>query len=239
MKMDISAFLSPNLRKRWREFSYRLRGIHTTPLGAHEVAALVNRPDPVILDIGCNDGGDTRAMLQAMPGAHIYCFEPEPRAIRRFRERMGADIDRVRLFEGAVSDRTGRVDFHASSGGEFEGGWDQSGSIRRPKNHLKEWPWCTFETTIAVESVRLDDWCAQNGVDRIDFLWMDVQGAEVDVIRGGPRAIERTRFLYFEYSNTETYEGEPPLKDLLALLPSFQVIKLYPNDVLLRNVRLG
>ena len=96
-------------------------------------------------------------------------------------------------------------------------------------------PWVKFEKTITVSTCRLDDWCAENGVKQVDFIWMDVQGAEGDVIAGAPKILQETRFLYTEYSNKELYDGQPSLKRLLAQLPSFDVVARYEGDVLLRN----
>jgi hypothetical protein len=86
-----------------------------------------------------------------------------------------------------------------------------------------------------VPTLRLDDWCGENNIDRIDFIWMDVQGAEGDVIAGASRILKKTRFLYTEYSNNELYEGQLSLKQLLARLPLFDVLATYPGDVLLKN----
>ena len=68
---------------------------------------------------------------------------------------------------------------------------------------------------------------------------MDVQGAEGDVIAGAPKILQETRFLYTEYSNTETYEGQLSLRRLLARLPSFVVLARYRADVLLKNSKLA
>jgi 2-O-methyltransferase len=179
--------LPPYVKGPIRELFHRARGLTTTPLTHEEIAALVKKPNPTILEIGCNDGGDTLAFLRVMPQAKIYCFEPDPRAIGRFKKHLGAHLGKVRLFEIAVSDRTGQIDFYSSSGGDRPNGWDLSGSIRRPKNHLIECPWVKFEKTITVSTCRLDDWCAENGVKQVDFIWMDVQGAEGDVIAGAPK----------------------------------------------------
>jgi FkbM family methyltransferase len=174
-----------------------------------------------------------------MPQAKIYCFEPDPRAIRSFKNNLGPDLDKVELFELAVSDRTGQVDFYSSTGGDRPEGWDLSGSIRRPKNHLHVYPWVKFETIVTVDTCRLDDWCARNGVKQVDFIWMDVQGAEADVIAGAPKILRETRFVYTEYSNKELYEGQLPLKSLIRQLPSFEVVARYRKDVLLRNRRIA
>lgn len=228
---------APRLYDFARGLSYRARGITLTPLTPQAIAALVRMPDPTILEIGCNDGSDTLRFLNAMPAAKLYCFEPDPRAIARFKTKLGAALPRVRLFEGALSDRGGQIEFHVSDGPspDSQAGWDLSGSIRRPKNHVVYDPAVRFEKTIPVNTCRLDDWCAEHGIEEIDFIWMDVQGAEGDVISGATRILKRTRFLYTEYSNNELYEGQPSLTQILAALPAFEVRARYPYDVLLEN----
>ncbi|CAH2396945.1 hypothetical protein MES4922_180069 [Mesorhizobium ventifaucium] len=49
---------------------------------------------------------------------------------------MDLYLDKVRLFEIAISSRNGSIDFHPSNGDGSAKEWDRSGSIRRPKNHL-------------------------------------------------------------------------------------------------------
>ena len=191
----LPAFLKRPLRKLFNQF----RGVTVAPLTHEQIAALINKPDPTILEIGCNDGGDTLALLCAMPQAKIYCFEPDPRAIRRFKKNLGSQFNKVKLFEIAISNQTGRIIFHSSSGWDLPDGWDLpegwdlSGSIRRPKNHLSEYPWVKFDKTITVSTGRLDDWCADNDIKQIDFIWMDVQGAEGDVIEGASKTLQKTR----------------------------------------------
>jgi 2-O-methyltransferase len=242
VKMDAIHYLKnklpPSVSIPLRKIINRARGLPTS-LTHGEIATLINKPEPTVLEIGCNNGDDTLSLLKAMPRAKLYCFEPDLRAARRFKERLGSDLHKVVLTEIAVSDRTGTIDFHPSSGGDLPEGWDQSGSTRRPKNHLIEYPWVKFDKTITVNSCRLDDWCFSNGVKDVDFIWMDVQGAEGDVITGAPDILRRTRFLYTEYSDTETYEGQPSLTRLLAMLPSFKIVARYPGDVLLKNSELN
>ncbi|GGI34215.1 MULTISPECIES: FkbM family methyltransferase [Bradyrhizobium] len=195
---------------------------------------------PVILDIGCNDGSDTQRFLELCPDASVYCFEPDPRAIARFKENKRLARPNVALMQLAISDRNGTIEFHPSNGDGDARGWDLSGSIRRPKNHLSEYDWVRFDDSILVETQRLDDWSGEAGLSGpVDLIWMDVQGAESDVIAGGQKTLGRTRFIYTEYSDRELYEGQLSLRSILDLLPAFEVVTLYPReiegDVLLRN----
>src|ERR1700734_4400073 len=68
------------------ELFNRVRGLTNAALTHEAIAALVGKPDPVILEIGCNDGTDTLALLRVMPQASFHCFEPDARAIARFKK---------------------------------------------------------------------------------------------------------------------------------------------------------
>lgn len=220
-----------------------LRGeptIRWKPVDFTELTKLIGKNDPIILEIGCNDGSTTLNFLQYFKKAQVYCFESDPRALERFKSKI--NDGRVKLFDIAISDKDGVVDFFVSSGfraesdkKKFPQGWDQSGSIRKPKKHLKAYPWCKFDKKIKVKTKKLDTWCKENEIDSIDFIWADVQGAEIDLIRGASKALKNTHYFYIEYSNRELYEGQINLRKLLKLLPDFVVVHRYPGDILLKK----
>ena len=204
----------------------------------------VGKSCPTILEIGCNDGGHSLWFLEIFEKPDVYCFEPDPRAIARFKKKVGQRSN-IRLFEIALSDHDGNITFHQSGGKHGEvsteampEGWDLSGSIKQPKNHLTAHPWVTFDQSITVKTATLDNWCNEHEAGVIDFLWMDVQGAEMDVFKGATNTLTNTRFIYTEYSNKELYEGQYTLKQLLKHLKDFEVLVRYPGDVLLRNKKL-
>jgi FkbM family methyltransferase len=203
---------------------------------------LLGKVDPVILDIGCNDGSHTQKFLSLFDKATVYSFEPDPRAQERFKQKV--TDERARLFEVALAAVDGSADFYVSGGYPSKDweevmpkGWDMSGSIRKPVEHRQAFPWCTFDQKIEVRTQRLDTWCQAENVNFIDFIWADVQGAEVDLIDGGQTALRQTRYLYTEYSNRELYEGQPRLKTILERLPDFEIARRYEGDILLRNKR--
>jgi FkbM family methyltransferase len=181
-----------------------------------ELKTLVGKNDPTILEIGANVGQTTEEFLQVMPTSKIFCFEPDPRAIRKFRGRISNP--NVTLFECAVGDQNGFVSFNQSSGEGESKDWDQSGSIRKPKVHLETWPWVKFESQIQVQIVRLDDWALNKNISGVDLMWADVQGAESDLISGGASVIRKTRFLFTEYGALEWYEGQVSLDEICEAL---------------------
>jgi 2-O-methyltransferase len=137
--------------------------------------------------------------------------------VLRFKQNLGSSFERLLFSEIAISNRNGTIAFHMSGGGCAGGGLGQIRLHSCPKNHLLEHPEVTFGKTMMVKTRALDDWRAEYALTNIDFLSMDVQGAESDVIVGATETLNRTRFLYTEYSNNESYEGRLPLRQLLAL----------------------
>ena len=211
-------------------------------LDAASLITYVNKPNPVILEIGCNDGEQTLWFDSLFEMPQIYCFEPDPRAIKRFKANV-RDLPNIHLYPVALSNSSGEAIFHQSHGQASDperiammpDGWDLSGSLHKPKEHLDYYPWVKFDSTIRVKTLTLDQWYQESGLVQIDFIWMDVQGAELDVIQGGRQALAQTKFLYTEYSVRELYEGQATLKTLLKQLPEFAPLVRYPGDLLLKH----
>jgi FkbM family methyltransferase len=210
-------------------------------LNLSALPGLLGRPDPVILDIGTNDGGHTKAFFDLFPYGIIHSFEPDPRCIAKFKAHL-AGYPRAKLHEIAIGDIDGAAEFHASGGQNLAidyvmpGEWDMSGSLRKPKEHLIANPGITFNNKYPVQVMKLDTWFQSSGLDRIDFVWADVQGAEGDLILGGKETFNKhVKYFYTEYSNMELYENQLNLEQILQLLPTFSIVTQFEGDVLLKN----
>ena len=200
-----------------------------------ELKLFINREAPVILDVGANVGQTTEEFLRRMPSAKVFSFEPDPRAIQKFKSRISSP--NVKLFECAVGNQSGTVTFNQSTSDGNVKDWDQSGSIRQPKKHLEVWPWVKFEKQIEVPIVRLDDWIKDKDIESVDLIWADAQGAEGDLIAGGSEVLKRTRFLYTEYGVSEWYEGQISLDAMCAMLAErgFALCRKFEMDALFVN----
>ena len=208
-------------------------------LSKNKIKNLIAKDNPVIFEIGSANGDDTLDFLQTFNNVNLklYGFEPEPKNIAILKKKINSD--KFILFEGVISDVDGEVTFNRSRT-DNSNDLSFSGSIMKPKNHLKIWDWIYFDEMMKVSSTTLDRFCEKNKIDVIDFIWCDAQGAEGRIIAGGEKAFKnKVRFLYTEYSNDEQYENQPSLKRILELLPSFDIVDDYGGkDVILRNKNL-
>jgi hypothetical protein len=132
---------------------------------------------------------------------------------------------------GAIADHTGKTDFWVCYTPAGRG----SGSVHRPTGHMVRTPDYVFQKTENIPCFTLDHIFERVGLDHIDMLWVDIQGAERDMIAGGHYALTRTRYLFIEAEESEQYEGQAVRPELLGLLPAWTVIESFDFNLLLRN----
>jgi len=180
------------------------------------------------LELGSHCGIDTSWMAE-IPGVRIFAVEPDPRNHQPERPNLFVD-------QAAISDFNGQGLLTLSKEG-WGKEWTFSSSIKEPLNHLQRYH-VTFGESVPVQMITLDSFCEQHGIGVIDFILADVQGAEAEMIRGGRKTLARTRYLFTEYSDDQLYRGQPSLSEILAMLPTFRVIELWRDDVLLENQAL-
>lgn len=198
---------------------------------------LAGTPSPVVFELGMCDGYHTNMLLSWCHGSNrrYYGFEPDPRNVVKI--RMAGLPERMNFYPDAIGHVTGKIPFHLSTC-EPNGCVGQS-SISEFTPVLTElWPWLKHAQDIEVQCWRLDDFCASVNVDHIDFLWMDVQGAERLVFDGGPKMLAKTRLLWTEYDGGTLYKDSSTLDDVLKRFPDWDVVADCGGDVLLRNKAL-
>ena len=203
----------------------------------------VNKLNPVILDIGANDGLDSVSISKIFPNSIIHCFEPDPRAIKRFSE-FSSIYKNIHLHQIAIGGVNGTVLFHQSDGfpEDYEAsqmrpeGWDLSGSIKTPTGHLEANPGAHLKKSIDVKCMTLDSWLAEKQtINSIELMRLDTQGAEGDILKNCPIALSLTNYIFTEYSDIELYEGQVSLMELDKILVNFEIMQVFENDVLFRN----
>lgn len=210
-----------------------------------EVLKLIKKSNPIFLDIDCYDGKDAREIFDLLPAAKIFCFEADPRSQILF-ESLQHNIP-MTLVKSAIGSVDGQIAFYQSNSDTrrhyaFQDSWSASSSIRKPKNHLEIFPDVSFEDQIVVQCTKLDTWCKKAGLENteIDFMWVDVNGAEMDFVIGALQTLKRTRYLYIEFSDKELYEGECKKEDLLRVLNDHELLGVYGyygnfGNLLMRN----
>lgn len=197
------------------------------------MAAFLRRTDsPNILEIGAHTGEDTRRFRQMFPKATIWALEPDPRNIKR---NEVEEINKVcNFFPYALGATNGTANFHLSN--READNWSGSSSLKAPKEHLKHFPTISFNETVKVPIYTLDVFCDEQKIEHLDFAWLDCQGAENEILKGGQKILKKTRGVYCEVYDEEMYEGQPKLSDLMATLgDNWSIVEKYPSEVFVVN----
>jgi len=198
---------------------------------------------PTIVEIGANDAYHTNLLCKTLKDLNkpyqYFLFEPDPR-LKPYIIKNIANTGAI-FSSMAIGKAAGKFDFHLSSGpidnlGKYSG----SSSLHKPTGvlHFSAWPDMRFETTL-VDVCTLEDVVVNNNISYIDFIWMDVQGAENDVIDGAVSVLNKIKYIYTEYSDGQLYGNEIGLKEIFKRLPTFEIIEDYGGDVLLKNVGIN
>ena len=180
-----------------------------------------------VLEIGVGRAEDTGRMVDYIIGTgkpyRFIAFEPEIGNIPIIADKVA---NKVVVANAAVGDRDGEVDFIGS------GPWPLSGSVKEPKEHKKSYPWIQWQKPVKVPMVKLDTVALLHGINKVDFIWCDVQGAEDLVLAGGQKILAATRWLYTEFYSTEEYAGQIPLAEIERRLPGKWMAKqVWAGDI--------
>lgn len=156
---------------------------------------------PEIVEAGAHSGLDTVCLSRLFRDGTVHAFEPVPELFAKLRKRT-AGLANVRSYNCALDARSGEATLHLSGGSS-----DGSSSLLRPSGHLEFHPRVTFAASLQVPCVSLDDWARENGIAKVDLLWLDLQGLEFDVLSASSLVLPTVKVIYTEVSQKEMYEG--------------------------------
>ena len=201
---------------------------------------ILGKDNPVILEIGAHFGEDSMRFAQVFPNATIHCFEPDPRCITVFKKYV--NNKNIFLHEVALSNIDGELEFFQSFNSEEQStpekyDWisnedyeslklGNSGSSSLKKGYDK-----ILSETIKVKAVTYNNWSMKNNIDQVDLAWIDVQGAEKDVLDGMGKRIKHINFLWIEFGEM-SYEDALSRKDTIEYMKrkGFKIIEHFSSQ---------
>lgn len=149
---------------------------------------------PIVLEAGAHEGENTSSFAELWPEGQILAFEPNPRALSLVRE-VCKDYSNVRPFQLALDLEEGIKNFYLCQGPakqtEVEGASSLLPSSEYMQYHYQG-------DVIPVQCVVVDQWCQSNQIPKIDFMWLDLEGKELDVLKGAKNILKTTRVIYTE-----------------------------------------
>lgn len=146
-------------------------GTHGCWLGTYEIEkqrafARLAGPGSVVFDVGAHVGFYTLLASRLVgPGGAVVAFEPLPRNLRILRQHLEENgCDNASVFAAALAEAPGSVRFRAGAD-SYGGSVSEGGEVK-------------------VEALALDDLLARRRLPPPDLIKIDVEGAELGVLRG-------------------------------------------------------
>lgn len=171
-----------------------------------DLTKLIGRDASIILDVGANIGQSAEAYSRKFRTAAIYSFEPFPASYDRLVQKA---IPRVIATRAAVSSRSGRgiLKVNADS---------RANSLLSATPEGREiFPEQLAEIDeIEVDLVTLDELRAREALEHVDFLKIDTQGSELEVLAGAHALLPDVRVLQAECNFVPQYEGSSTFSDI-------------------------
>jgi FkbM family methyltransferase len=152
----------------------------------------------VAFDIGANVGDYSVELLENKHIARVYSFEPSKFTFQILKKKF-ENHSRIELINSAIGAFEGTTTLWKDSEG--------SGLASLTHRNLDHFG-LKFDLNESVHVTTLDTWCAVNGVSP-DFIKIDVEGHELDVLKGGLETLQKCSVVQFEFGgcniDTRTY----------------------------------
>lgn len=172
----------------------------------------------IIFDVGANIGNYTDMLRGVLTAADIYAFEPNRFAFSKLESTYGESVRCFNTGFGAVAG-TGKIY-------TYENAVESSHASSFPK---------VFEDYYRTERVRelefdmttIDDFCREHEIYAVDFLKIDTEGNELNVIAGAKRMISdgRIRAIQFEFGECNVF-SRVFLRDFYEQLEGYNLYRL-------------
>jgi FkbM family methyltransferase len=195
----------------------------------------------LVLDIGACDGLDSIKYARLFSRSIVYSFEPLSNNFELINKNLiNYNVRNVNPIQLALSNEKGQATFYVSSGRPEEINedidWDfgnKSSSLLEPNKTKEIHPWLKFQESITVQTETLENFLIQKNNKIVDFVHMDVQGAELMVLQGAGKFISKIKMIWLEVENIELYKNQPLASDVehFLLMNGFSKIKDTVNHI--------
>lgn len=164
-----------------------------------------------IFDVGANRGVFASRAAKCFPGVAIHAFEPLPGCQERL-ARTRQEFPQISIHPMGVGDQIGTIEM-------FENEYNESSSILPMLDRHRElWPHTKRTQPIKIPITTLDQFSREHSLAGPIFLKIDVQGFELNVLKGAVETLKRVSAVVAEVNFEALYEGQASFPDILNFL---------------------
>ncbi|HLF51227.1 FkbM family methyltransferase [Flavobacterium sp.] len=174
--------------------------------------------NPMIFDIGANQGQTIEKIKSIFPESNLHSFEPSKRSFKILKEQFG-QVKKIVLNNQAVGSEKGSLEFNEYS-------WSHISSFLRRAFTQSE-----IIDNYLVDIITVDAYCEENNIYNINLLKTDTEGYELNVLKGASKMLDENKiqFIFVEIFFYENYIGQSSFGDIYNYLSEkgFNMVRFY------------
>ena len=191
--------------------------VSTSPLSAIErdfylkYRVCLKGKELVVYDIGASKGTVVKCLAKLPNIISVQAFEPIPNVYTQLVGNTG-QYSQIKCHNIALGDVNGSLPFNISKKS------DSSSLLPMAKIHSDQLPGTEICDQMQVPVLKLDDYVDKYKLPTPQFIKIDVQGYEKNVLKGGKKTISKSDYCVLEMSFKPLYEGSPLFDDIYRLM---------------------
>jgi FkbM family methyltransferase len=191
------------------------------------IATALGSEPKTVFDVGANIGEYAKMISNRFPNALVYCFEPIPATFQILSEST-TGLNTINT-QAALGSSAGSIDIHMG-GGNSDG--SMASVYKTPLETIFSFVG-EVNQTISVPITTLDEFCKDISAN-IDFLKIDVEGHELEVLKGAANLIKEDKIslIQFEFNEFNMF-SKTFMFDFYRTLPQFDFYRIMPGSRLL------
>lgn len=177
--------------------------------------------DDIVIDGGSNFGHLSLMFLKKINKGFVYCFEPDKHNIEKMKINFSLNNDiseNYDIVDLLMWDNNDLVDFQESGTVASSAHWFSSN-----------------ENIVKKQATTLDSWSKINNINKLDFIKMDIEGAEIEAIYGAKQIIEKFK-PNFAIASYHIINDEPTYIKLESFFSSigypYKTVKFRGNEII-------
>jgi len=194
----------------------------------------------VIFEIGSRDGLDAISLSKKYSESQVYSFECNPLTVDICRRNITNSLQKnIHFYDFALGKENGKFPFYPyikckNTVHELESSGSSSFFKRIDFNESQEY-------IKDVDVVKVYDFCLNNSIHKIDLLCMDVQGYELNILKGCESMIQNIDYIILETTKSNkksVYNYSPTYEDInnFMNISGFRQILVVPENEVEDNI---
>ena len=179
---------------------------------------IIKSENPVLFDVGANVGEYANLLRKTFRTAEIHSFEPNPSTFLQLQKNCPAPTHCINL---GIGENSREIDLF------FDSSQPTSVQATSDPEILKTIAKPDQITAVKIQVSSMDDYCEQHQITQIDLLKIDIEGFELEALKGAKNLLANgaIKAIQFEFNEVNIVKRRF-LKDFFDLLPGFDFYRL-------------